>query len=436
MRLFVKLNLEQREWITFRLHLFYSVIEGVIAGVLALNEYVFIKSLQGSSYQLGILFQFSMVIFILLIFINEFLKRIKSRRRLLRITGLITRLPLFIIVFFPHSAESYSGSSVFHYIFLAIFLIYFMANLIIYPTINLLLKSTYTHSNFGRLYSYSTSVNKIVIVISTFLYGLLLDGDNYAFTYILPAMAVLGIISIYSLSMIDYKTSPEQHRMKKLSFFHAVGNSARNMLDVLKRNIPYTHFEIGFMFYGFSFMITITVITLFFEEALHLNYSSVAFYKNGYNIISILLLPFFGRLIGKIDPRKFGILTFSSILLYILAITLTEHFPYYFDLAGVRIYYLLLVYMLFHGVFAATMSLLWFIGSAYFCPTEQADLYQSIHLSLTGVRALFAPLVGVVFYEWVGFTLTFVLAMTALIIAISVMWFSYRKDPKISNNPL
>lgn len=85
---------------TFRLHLAYSIIEGFILGVLALNEFVFIKSLLGSNYQLGVLFQFSMLVFLFLLFINEFLKRIKKRRVFLRRVGIITRLPLMLLFFF------------------------------------------------------------------------------------------------------------------------------------------------------------------------------------------------------------------------------------------------------------------------------------------------------------------------------------------------
>ena len=33
---------------TFRIHFAYSIIEGIILGVLALNEFVFLKSLHGS----------------------------------------------------------------------------------------------------------------------------------------------------------------------------------------------------------------------------------------------------------------------------------------------------------------------------------------------------------------------------------------------------
>ncbi len=81
------LQLNQKEKTAFNKHLVYVMLEGVILGVLALNEFVFIKSLQGTNYQLGFLFQFSMVLFVFLILINEFKKRVRSRKKLLRVVA-------------------------------------------------------------------------------------------------------------------------------------------------------------------------------------------------------------------------------------------------------------------------------------------------------------------------------------------------------------
>ncbi|MBU3927777.1 MAG: hypothetical protein KKB74_08220, partial [Bacteroidetes bacterium] len=72
------MSLNDNEKRTFKLHLIYMIIEGVVLGVLALNEFVFIKSLGGSNYQMGLLFQFSMMVFLFLIVANEMLKRIEN----------------------------------------------------------------------------------------------------------------------------------------------------------------------------------------------------------------------------------------------------------------------------------------------------------------------------------------------------------------------
>jgi len=396
----------------------------VILGALALNEFVFIKSLLGSNYQLGVLFQFSMVVFTFLVLINEFIKRSKNKRKLLRRIGIATRGPLILLIFFPAQSEAMQSSSIYHYVFLFLFFIYYFGNVVIYPLINLFLKQQYSHENFGKLYGYASSANKIVMLIATFLYGLWLDIDNFAFRYVFVIIAVLGIISLHVLSMIDFQ---EKIKKRQERFFTSIRKSIKTMVDILKGNVPYLHFEIGFMMYGFSFMITVTVITIFFEDALHLNYSSVAFYKNAYNILAILLLPYTGKLLGRIDPRNFAIITFGSLALFIVFIMLTEYFPYHVTLGKIEIYPMLGIAYLFYGIFAATMALLWFIGSAYFCKAEEAGDYQSVHLSLTGVRALIAPLFGVLFYELVGFTWTFLLAIVSLLVGIFIMRWSYRK---------
>ncbi len=413
-----------REKKAFVLHMSYSFLEGIIAGLIILNEFVFVKSLLGSNYQLAVLFQFSMAVFLLLIFMNEWLKRIRNKRNVLRRAALLSRLPLLLLFFFPRSPESLGGDSIYHYIFLGIFLIYYLGNTVIWPTINLFLKTSYRHDNFSRLFSYATTLNKIVMMITTFVYGWLLDIDNYIFVYIFPIAAVLGVLSVFLLSLIPYQV--EKVEVKENGFWNSVRESALGMVRILRTNRPFLDFEIGFMLYGMGFMGSVTVIVLFFEAGLGLNYSSIAFYKNGYNVLAIIMLPFFGKLMGKIDPRRFAAISFLSMLLYILFLTLTEYYPAYTEFWDIRLYHLLIFYMLFHGVFAATMALTWFIGSAYFCPPEEAGNYQSVHLVLTAFRSLFAPLMGVALYEAFGFTITFVIAMSFLAVGISYLLWSER----------
>jgi hypothetical protein len=83
--------------------------------------------------------------------------------------------------------------------------------------------------------------------------------------------------------------------------------------------------------------------------------------------------------------------------------------------------------VLFHGLFAATMVLLWNIGSAYFGKVDEADIYQSTHLFLTGVRALVAPLFGIWLFELFGFTVTFSVAILLTLIGIGMLIWSYRR---------
>jgi hypothetical protein len=201
------------------------------------------------------------------------------------------------------------------------------------------------------------------------------------------------------------------------------------MKTIIQNNHPFRHFEMGFMLYGFAFMITVTVITIFYDKALNLNYISVAFYKNSFNILAILLIPLFGRLIGNIDPRKFTAFSFFTMMMAIASISITEYFKINFIIFDIKIFYIMLFYVFWYGLFMGSMTIVWRIGSAYFCKKEETAIYQSIHLSATGIRALFAPLIGVIIYELAGFTITFFIAICSLLLAIFILLRSYKKFP-------
>jgi Na+/melibiose symporter-like transporter len=414
---------------TFSLHMSYSFIEGILAGLIALNEFVFVKSLLGSGYQASLLFQFATVVFILLIFFNEFLKRVKDKKKLLKRTAIYTRLPLLLLFFFPRSQELLTGTSIYHLIFLGIFLIYYLANPIVFPSINLFLKNTYTHDHFGRLYSYATTLKSIVMMITTFLYGWILDINNFAFVYIFPLAAVLGVFSIFLLAFIPFDENT--NILPAQTIWEGMKRSISEMSEILAKNIPYRHFQTGFMFYGFGFMGSYTVIILFFEFGLGLSYSSVAFYRNAYSLLSILMIPFFGKVIGRIDPRRFAAISFISMFLYILSLALTNYVSGHVEFWGIKLYFLMIPYILFHSVFAATMALLWSIGSAYFCAPSEAGTYQSIHLGMTALRSLFAPLLGVLFYQLWGFTAAFGITMISLMIGTIIMVWSDKNFPLV-----
>lgn len=421
---FAELEIDEKK--VFGLHLLYSVIEGVLFGVVALNEFVFIKTLNGTKMHLAILFQASVIVFVFSIVIHELLKRYK-KKNILRLTAIVTRLPLLLVIFFPRELHQANDIIFYHYLFLLIFVFYYLATPIVFPLINSILKNNYSNSHFGILYSYATTTNKFVMMVTTFIFGWMLDINPFAFVYVYPTIGILGIISLFFLSIAvkeDYLKSEDE----VISIAESIRKSLRNMKAIIKSNKPYRDFEVGFMLYGFSFMLTFTIITLFLVEELNLNYTSIAFYKNSYNLIAILLLPFFGSLIDRIDPRKFAAFTFFTLFMHLFFMGLTEYFPYYFDIGAYRFYYLTIISYGWMGLFAATMSLLWNIGSAYFCKDGDADTYQSVHLTMVGFRAVFAPIFGIWLYYYIGFSGVFAIGVILLALSIAVMFWSLKND--------
>ncbi len=409
---------------TFGKHFLFSVLDGLVTGALALNEFVFVHSLHGSEWGLSFLFQFSVIVLLVSVFINEYLKRYRNKKKILRYVIFMTRIPMLAFFFFPESYHSATQSGFFHLLFLAIFLIYFLSTPVVFPLINLFLKHNYSEKNFGKLYSYAETAKKIMAITATFLFGLLLDYQPSAYTYIYPVLGLTSVLSIILLSRIDTGEILSDSQKMKLS--SSIKSTFRKTYMILQKDKAYRDFEAGFMFYGIAFMITAVVFVLFFDRVLHLNYSSVAFYKNYYNLLAIATLPFFGKYLDKTDPRKFGMISFAFLWATILFVMLSGYFPGNFTIWNIKIYYALLAAYTFYGLFAAMMALLWFIGSSYFTSKENADTYQAAHLTLTGLRGLLAPFIGVAVLHYTSFTTTFLVALLSATVSVLILFVSLR----------
>ena len=75
------LKISEKEYKVFKLHFIFTFIQGIITGVFALNELVYIKDMNASNFQLSILLQLSVIIMVVSIVVNEFLRRIQTKRR-------------------------------------------------------------------------------------------------------------------------------------------------------------------------------------------------------------------------------------------------------------------------------------------------------------------------------------------------------------------
>ncbi|HQO10567.1 MAG TPA: MFS transporter [Clostridiales bacterium] len=416
-------GLTLKEKVTLKYHFISSIFEGFAVGILGLNEFVFLKSLNASPYFLGVLFQASIVVMLMSVVFNQFVKRFKDKKKLFFVSILLTRSPLFLAFFFNSGSKN---DILFHFIFLGMYFAYCFTTPLIMPILSMMIKQNYKNENFGRLYSNVAVSVKITSLITVFVFGMILDYDNFAFRYFYPLSALLSILSAYYFIKIPYRcVTPHL----KTSVIESVRSSLKDMATIIKKNKPFRDFEWGFMAYGLAFMIFTPVMTLYFEKALGLSYSSVSFYKNQATFLSMIFLPMMGRYFSKNDPRKFGIFTFAWLFLFLTALWSTKLIGSHFDFWNMQIYYTVFLAHCFLGLFYASMQLLWDIGSTYFCKNEEVGAYQSIHISLTGFRGIFAPLIGVSLYGLIGHYNTFIVSAALILGAIYIMYYSMKRYP-------
>lgn len=417
-------GLTKREYVTLRLHIIYNLCEGVMEGVFLLASFVFIKSLLGGNYQTSLLFQSMIGIYTFAVIATELMKRARNMKRMLMVAGTLTRLPLFAFAFFGASA---AGNNAYLILFLAIFGIYYSSRTVIYPAINQILKQSYSESRFGRLYSIATAARTATAVLSTFAFGIVSDAHPMAYRAVFPLCGALGLVSVYMLLRIPFRQADAVHYIGSVG--SSIAQSFRSIVQGVRGNTAYLQFEVAYMLYGFGYMLTYPVITIFFKTGLSLNYTSVSFYQYWYYILSVILLPVFGKVISRMEIRSFSIIPFTAMMLYICGFLLVSVWPAQFSIGTLQIHIALLAGYTMYGIYAGSHTLLYNIGSAYFCGREQAASYQAMHLSLSGARALVFPLIGVWVYERYGFAPCFAAAAFGLFLSVVVLQISRFRTP-------
>ena len=90
---------------------------------------------------------------------------------------------------------------------------------------------------------------------------------------------------------------------------------------------------------------------------------------------------------------------------------------------------------LLHGIGNAGGTINWLTGSLYFAKPEHISLYNAIHVCLTGVRGLLAPLLGMYLINSIGIGggLFAISSVFSFLGAIVMLWQSRRWDRRISN---
>jgi len=75
----------------------------------------------------------------------------------------------------------------------------------------------------------------------------------------------------------------------------------------------------------------------------------------------------------------------------------------------------------------AGVNITWNIGSIFFAGKEDSSMYQSIHVSATGIRGLTAPLLGLLVYRTLGIRFVFFISFTFIFIGGIMSYVSYLK---------
>ncbi len=384
------LQLERSQKRSLALIIIATIFDGITQGILLLQESIARKALGAGDLDItliGVIANGTM----LLSFFIFLLYNGRNKRAVVAVAYLAGRL-----VF----AASFLISKSSH--FLLFLCLYHAAFAVQLPVMNGFYPRLFGKDR-GRIFG----IVRTVLILSTMLVsmaaGRLLDAHPESFR---PMISFIALSALCTYAIVFFLES-------RTPYGQAPHRSASHIIASFKGIVArkkFMKFEAVFMTYGFAFMICVPAVPIYLLRVLKLSYSSMSLAQGVVaQSVILALTPFAGRLFDRINPWHISAFSNLALIFYPLFFLLS-----FFTGSSAPAF----IGLMFYSLGLAGTNILWNLGSAAFAHGEDdAFLLQSFHISLTGLRGIAGPFLGLFILSVFGLSWNF--AISALLFAIA-----------------
>lgn len=243
----------------------------------------------------------------------------------------------------------------------------------------------------GQITGRITVIYSIIIAMTAALIGLLISIWEDAWRLLFPLAAMLGLIAAHSYRRVRIRLGGRLRRQEIDQRASRRGGQFRAALGILKFDRWYRRYMITMFVFGSGNLMVITLLVILLTEQFGFGRFSQVMITTTLPLLTLAVFtPIWARRIDAVHildyrARQAWAFVLSLGLFMIAALT------------GQK--WLFWVGSLTLGAAFAGGKLGWNLGHNDFANDQQSTLYMGIHVTLTGIRGLLAPLAGVLVYQ-------------------------------------
>ena len=401
---------------TFWLLMLASFFIGFVFGTFNIHDVVAKKALLALDWQITILVMLWPLSNLFSIWWGKALERSKTISKFFVLTAFVGRLVLLLMLW------TYN-----YYSYLIIMIFVFSFNSLISPAQNSIYRNNISVDNRGTLFGYTVSLVTLVAIIFSYSAGKLMDINEDWFRYIFSVAGLMGCISALLMAMI--KIENKKFYSSKLKLKEIFLTPVLSSFSILKKNRDFAIFQRNFFIYGIGFMIILPAIPKFLVEYLKMDYSQTFMAKGVISQLGILFLaPIAGKIHDKKNPAFFASLAFLTLGFFPFILLISS----YFVDTGIANYIVYFSYLIF-GVGMSGIVISWNMSSICFAGEDDVSMYQSVHVTLTGLRALIVPFIGYLILRYFGIKIVFIVSLSMFWLAAALSYQNYLRMCKIES---
>ncbi|MBW6514880.1 MAG: MFS transporter, partial [Candidatus Syntrophosphaera sp.] len=292
------------------------------------------------------------------------------------------------------------------------------------PAQNRIYQKNISPKRRARVYGFTLSVGMAVSVGVTFIAGRVLDIHESSFRWILVITGICGFLAVVFLSLVRIREPMVERLLPRKSWKEVMLEPISGTFRLLKENRAFASFERSFSIYGMGFIMMQPIIPIYMVDKLQLTYTTNFLAKGIVSQLGLLFLsPLIGKLHDRMHPFRFMASAFGLLMVFPLLFVVSSLWQ---GEALMPVIIVFLAYLIF-GIAMAAVNITWNMGSIYFAGKQDASIYQSVHITLTGVRGLIAPALGYAILKIFSLTMVFVVAAGFFLAAALVSFRDYRR---------
>lgn len=394
--------------------LWAALFNGVVSSLGQTQDIIARKALLAADWQLMIMMMIWPVSNFFSIWWGRIFEKSCHQSRYFLVVGILGRLTLVYGLWVTTMNE-----------YLVLLALMFSFNSLLIPAQNSIYQKNIDFSRRAKIYGYTISLGMAVSIGFTFLAGRILDTQENLFRVILAVTGVAGLISCILLSIIKIKKPEAVQSCEKVNLREVMLDPIRRTLRLLKENKQFAAFERSYSIYGMGFIMMTPIIPIYLVDVLKLSYTTNFLAKGIISQVGLLFLsPYIGKIHDRMHPFKFISMAFAMLFIFPVLIIISSLFAH---IPAVSIPIVLGAYLVF-GIAMAAVNISWNMSSIYFAGKQDAAMYQSVHVTMTGIRGVIAPGLGLILMKFIGIRAVFVVAAGFL---LSASIISYLDDKKL-----
>jgi len=270
---------------------------------------------------------------------------------------------------------------------IGLYLFYYLTFALIIPAENRILQQHVRAGKIGRLFGVANGMRMVTSAGVAALAGYYLEKVAGGYHHLFVIAALLGLLGVWQIGSV--RTGAKNNETAEPLSFSIIAGPLKKAAHLLRRRPDYFRFEAAFMIYGMAFMLLLPVIPLYLVDDLGFGYKTIGFVRGGVHLLAIALsIPVFGHLFDRSTPHRIAVGSFLTLAVFPVLLLGAGRLE-----GSARLNLVVAAFAVF-GIGLGGLSVLWSLSSIRFAGREDAGVYHSVHVTATGIRGLFAPLLG------------------------------------------